>query len=175
MTNISLRRYGLGLTGLFAGTAIYAVIGSASFWAPGPEIARLLRETGDLPPEADRPVVVLVFRPTDCPSRLDGIDRLNWLHRLGRLRVVGLFAVDTSEYDDWRAVVRANRIEFPVRVVPDRRAARASRQLGYLRTPVYLAVDRRGRLAAAGDVADSGFPALTSRPEARREAPPPQP
>jgi hypothetical protein len=94
------------------------------------------------------PSVVLVFSPEDCPGRLAGIDQLNHLYAEGKARVVGLLLVDTLDYRDWTAIIRANRVEFPVRAVPLAGAPLIDR-LGYSGTPLYLALDQRGRLVLA--------------------------
>jgi hypothetical protein len=111
-------------------------------------LEQLVFERGALPP---RWTVALVFRPKECPSRMELVDRLNRLSG-SRLQVQGILVVGPGEFTDWHDLVTANQITFPVRTASPE-AARGA--LGGTPTPALLVYDPQGRLRLLTDLADA--------------------
>jgi hypothetical protein len=99
--------------------------------------------------------VALIFRPKECPSRMELVDQLNRMTGPG-IGVTGLLVVTPGEFDDWRELVRAQRIRFPVSVTSPE-AARSA--LGTLPTPALVVFDGQRRLRLLTDLAN---PELTT-------------
>jgi len=97
--------------------------------------------------------VVLLFHPEECPSRMVTVDRLNRLNRR-HLEIRGIMVVDTAAFTNWRDVVVANQVRFPVRPISPAHAARARHALGDITTPAVLVFDDSGRLRLATDLGD---------------------
>lgn len=100
----------------------------------------------------DRWKVVLLFTPEECPSRMKLVDQLNRL-KSPAVRVEGILVADTLEFANWRDLIIANRISFPVRAIASDRVNRARSRLGMLPTPLLLVFDPQRRLRVATDIA----------------------
>lgn len=96
--------------------------------------------------------VALLFTPKECPTRMDLVERLNRLKSSG-ITVQGLLLSDTLDFANWRDLIIANRISFPVRAVSPSRANEALRALDGLPSPVLIVFDRERRLRVATDFA----------------------
>ncbi len=144
------RDAGAAMLSLAAGTLI-ALLG----WAGGRQLTATSLERlvlGKGKPAAEWTVAVL-FRVKECPSRMALIDELNDLTR-SRIRVQGLLVVDQAEFRNWRDLVRAYGITFPVRPVTPRQAGTA---LGSATTPALVVYDPAGRLRLLTDLTDQGL------------------
>jgi hypothetical protein len=96
--------------------------------------------------------VVLLFRPKECPSRMELVERLNRLKSTG-ITVQGLLLSDTLDFLNWRDLIIANRISFPVRPISPTRANAALAHLEGLPSPVLVVFDPERRLRVATDFA----------------------
>lgn len=96
--------------------------------------------------------IAFIFRPKECPSRMDLVDRLN---RLGRapVQVRGVLVTDPREFPDWHVLVEANQIDFPVTAVAPGVAEAAL--LG-TPTPALVVFDPEGRLRLLTDLTEQG-------------------
>ena len=115
--------------------------------------------------------VALVFRPKECPSRMELVERLN---RLGgpHVRVQGILVVRPGEFTDWRDLIAANRITFPVRTASPTAALNA---LGRTPTPALVVYDGEGRLRLLTDLASSPLVSdILSQATALANRPPPE-
>jgi hypothetical protein len=116
----------------------------------------------------DRPrngqwTAALLFRPNECPSRMELVDRLNRLKTAG-VTVQGLMIIDTLAFAGWRDLIIANRISFPVRPISPARASSALARLEGLPGPVFVVFDQERRLRVATDFAsEAALAALPGR------------
>lgn len=124
----------------------------------------------------DRWTVALLFTPEECPSRMKLVDQLNQL-KVASVRVQGLLITDTMDFTNWRDLIIANRISFPVRPVSQQQAHTARAALAGLPTPLLLVFDAEGRLRIATDIsAEAAIEELPSQIAlARRNRTPPAP
>lgn len=117
-----------------------------------------LRSTTDHVPN-QRATLLFLFRPGDCPFALDVIDDWNALSKTQAIEVQGLMLVDTLSLRDWKAVIRDNRITFPVRVVGQSDIDRHLRHLGARHLPLSVLLSRSGMV----QLVLSGLPSDGSR------------
>jgi hypothetical protein len=94
--------------------------------------------------------IVFLFRPEECPKLMSVIELLNEV-RPERARVVGALMVDGYRFPDWRALIAAEQIRFPVDRIDPGPARGALRPLGYAGGPLLLVFDRHGRVVLATD------------------------
>lgn len=106
----------------------------------------LLRQAFDAPHENIRGV--LIFRPDDCPGSLDVIDYWNTRARNGA--VLGLLIADSTEFPDWRTLLRVNHVRFPTILLSDGDAAAVLAVFGRRHTPLSVVPGNRGEAAIPG-------------------------
>lgn len=103
-------------------------------------------------PRSGQWTVAILFRPDECPSRMELVDRLNRLKASG-ISVQGLMIIDTMAFPGWRDLIIANRISFPVRPITPTRAQSVLAGLEGLPSPIFVVFDPERRLRAATDFA----------------------
>lgn len=160
-----LQRRGTGggggsLTGEPGTTLVSLVSGILLAWVGWTAVRQFRATTLDqlvLADEAPRGTwtVTLVFRPKECPSRMELVDRFNQMNG-SRIRISGVLVVTPGEFDDWRELVRAQRILFPVSTASPEAAHSA---LGTMPTPALVVFDGNRRLRLLTDLTN---PDLTS-------------
>jgi len=123
-------------------------------WYPAAPLERLVfpSASSTLAPSEARWSVTFLFHTGECPGLMRLVDRLNLLPDLG-VEVRGLLVVDSAAFPQWRELVVANGIRFPVRPVSPARAARVLRPMGYERSPVVAVFDENRKLRMATDLA----------------------
>lgn len=112
---------------------------------------RLLERAAEVAP-GDPPTgltAVLLFGPDECPSLAAVLDHLG--QASGDMRVVGALMVEEYRMPDWKLLIKAQRITFPVYRLDPARARASTHALGYRGGPVLLVFDRAGRLVLATD------------------------
>ncbi|HXG43606.1 MAG TPA: hypothetical protein VNJ71_02495 [Gemmatimonadales bacterium] len=152
-----LRLAAIGAAGLGAGT-----LGAAALRSPAPP-ARLVGEAlAEADPSDERTFAVLfVFRPDECPGDFRVIRRLEAVAARGAVRVVGVLVTDPRRFRDWRELVRANRITFPVVRRSPRYGWELAASLGIRRSPFLVVTGRGGSVVvAAGPASDRHLLAL---------------
>jgi hypothetical protein len=145
------------LTPLFRSLALGAVLGvggwqGVHYLLRQSEPVRLLEwARAKAPAEARSGVtVVFLFRPEECPKLMSVIELLNEV-RPERARVVGALMVDAYRFPEWRALIAAEQIRFPVDRIDPGPARGALRPLGYAGGPLLLVFDAQGRVILATD------------------------
>jgi hypothetical protein len=118
--------------------------------------ARLLERAIDAAPADPSTGVTLVFlfRPSECPNVMSVLDLLNNLPA-ARFRVVGGLIVEQYRMPDWRTLVEAAQIRFPVYRLDPGKARASTGALGYASAPLLLLFDREGRVLLATDALET--------------------
>lgn len=93
---------------------------------------------------------LILFRPDECPDLMRTMDQLNAIAPED-YRVVGALTVEEHRMPDWRMLVEAQQIRFPVYRLDPRKALAATGSLGYTGGPLLLVFDRDGRVLFATD------------------------
>lgn len=110
---------------------------------------------------ADRAQLLFVFQAQDCPKALVTIDAVGDKARRAPGAVRGILVGDTLEMPEWRALLRANKVRFPVTVMSYGDAAILLRAVQARQTPMLLWVDPRTGQVQRGSL--TGPPPMARR------------
>lgn len=150
------------------------VLGLAALgWLRTPRAPLLISEAARGMAERGRPTLLFVFSPTDCAAEYAAIDSLNRLAHDGSATVLGVVALDRSQFENWTDLIRAHGIRFPVIDRAPAKVQAALAQLGQENTPALIGFDTAQTfLFAAARPSD---PALYAFVRSRIKARPPPP
>jgi hypothetical protein len=107
---------------------------------------RVMSATVADPAARQRPSVLFVFRPADCPSALDDIDRWNVLAKKNGVYVSGLMITDEQPKEILNELIRSYKIEFPVRPISPSDFVPKLASLGNPHLPMSIVLDERGAI-----------------------------
>jgi hypothetical protein len=114
--------------------------------------ARLLERAVAIAPStpASTLTAVFLFRPDECPSLMGVVELLHALETR-EIRVVGALMVEEYRMPEWKLLVEAAQIRFPVYQLDPAKARAAISSLGYAGGAMLVVFDGDGRIVLATD------------------------
>lgn len=128
----------------FAGFTSFLVVGSAFFHGRSPD-ENVISIEGLPASHSGQYAAIVLFQSEDCASYENFLDALGFLHRSGRVPVLGVPINASRGQVEVRQAKTGFDPDFPLnRELADQAVALIS-QMGYRRTPLAVLLDPRGR------------------------------